>query len=107
VRKRSDSAAGDDEEERPAVEKRGNSAESIANEAVKAARLGIGGGEFGVGECAEEREHAADDPDKERGADGAVELPQNQSRREEDARADDGADEEEEQVAGAECAREL
>ena len=54
VRERGDRAAGDDEKQRPAVEERGDAPESVANEAVEPAGFGIGGGEFGVGERAEE-----------------------------------------------------
>src|SRR5580698_378271 len=104
VRERGDGAAGDNEEERPSIEERGDAAESVANEAVEAAGFRICGGKFGVGESAEERENAADDPDEEGGSDGAVELAEDQTGSEEDAGADDGADEEEKEVARAESA---
>jgi len=45
----SDGAAGDDEEQTPAVKKSGDAAESVADETIEAASFGIGGGELGVG----------------------------------------------------------
>jgi len=68
--------------------------------------LGVGGGEFGVGEGAEEGEDAADDPDEEGVADGTIELAEDQAGSEEDTGADDGTDEEEKEVALAEGAEE-
>src|SRR5258708_1786895 len=99
-------ALRDPQEQTPAVEESWHAAEAIANEDVEAASFGIGGGEFGVGERAEEREDAADDPDEERIADGAIELAKDEAGSEEDSRADDGADEEEKEVAFAEGAEE-
>src|SRR5216683_3194654 len=69
-----DGTAGDYQEQTPAIEEGGHAAKAIADEDVEAAGFGIGGGELGVGERAEEGEDAADDPDEEREADGAVEL---------------------------------
>ncbi len=67
-----DRAAGDDEEKAPAVEKSGDAAKAVANETVKAASFGIGGGELGIGESAKKRKDATNDPNEEREADGAV-----------------------------------
>ena len=105
ARESGDGAAGDDEKEAPAVEEGGDAAEAIANVAVEAAGFGIGGGELGVSERAEQREDAADDPDEEREADGAVHLAKNGAGRSKDAGADDRADEEKQKIAEAECAK--
>ncbi len=51
---RGDGTAGDDQEQAPAVEKSGDAAETIANEAVEATGFGVGGGKLGVSEGAEE-----------------------------------------------------
>src|SRR4029077_16139093 len=69
-----DGAAGNHKEQAPAIEEGRHATEAIANENVEAAGFGIGGGELGVSERAEEREEAADDPDEEGIADGAIEL---------------------------------
>src|SRR5712691_6211235 len=76
-----DRTAGDYEEQAPAIEKGGHAAKAITNEDVEAAGFGVGGGEFGVGEGAEEGEEAADNPNEEGEADGAVELTKDQERR--------------------------
>src|SRR5216683_2275065 len=104
--KSGDGAAGNHQEQAPAIEKGRHAAKAIANEDVETAGFRVGGGEFGVGERAEEGEEAANDPDKEGIADGAVELAQDQAGSEENAGADDGADEEKEEVAFAEGAEE-
>src|SRR3984893_5386260 len=98
---RGDRAAGNHQKQTPAIEKSGHATEAIANKNIEAAGFGIGGGAVGVGERAEEREDAADNPDEEGGADGAVELAKDQAGSEEDAGADDRADEEKEEVAFA------
>src|SRR5713226_9516904 len=97
-------ATGNHQEQAPAIEKGRHASKAITNEDVEAAGLGIGGGQFGVGEGAEEGEGAADHPDEEGVADGAVELAEDEAGGEEDARADDRADEEEEEIAFAEGA---
>ena len=94
-----DRAAGDHQEQRPAIEERGNAAETVANEAVQAASFGIGGGELRVGERAKQRKNSADDPYEKGKANRTVELPQNEARREKNPRAYDRADEQEKQIA--------
>src|SRR6266404_538063 len=103
---RGDGAAGDHQKQTPAIEEGGDAAKAVADEDVQAAGFRVGGGEFRIRQSAEEREEAADDPDKEGVTGGAVELAKDQAGSEEDARADDGADEEEEKVAFAEGAGE-
>src|SRR5207248_1959481 len=71
---RCDGTAGDYEEETPTVEECGHATEAITDKNVKTAGLGIGRSELGIRERAEKRENAADDPDKEGVADGAIEL---------------------------------
>src|SRR6266852_3152887 len=104
--KSGDGAAGNHQEQAPAIEKGRHASKAITNEDVEAAGLGIGGGQFGVGERAQKGEDAADDPDEEGVADGAVELAKDEAGGEEDAGADDRADEEEEEIAFAEGAEE-
>src|SRR5229473_4594663 len=99
-------AAGNHQEQAPAIEKGRHASKAITNEDVEAAGLGIGGSELGVREGAEEGEDPADHPDEKGEADGAVELTKDQAGSEEDAGADDRADEEEEEVAFAEGAEE-
>src|ERR1700687_2453653 len=106
ARKRGDGAAGNHQKQAPAVKKSGHAAEAIADKDVEAAGFGIGGGEFGIGERAEEGQDAADNPDEERVADGAVELAKDQAGSEEHAGADDRADKEEKEIAFAERAEE-
>ena len=80
-----------DDEPGPGVEESGERAVGVAHVDVFAAGLGLHGAEFGITECAEEGEQAADDPsgvDELGGADGLHHLGGN----EEDAAADDGAD---------------
>ncbi len=71
---RSYGATGNHQEQAPAIEKRRHASKAVANENVEAAGFRVGGGELGVGERAEEGEDAADNPDEEGKADGAVEL---------------------------------
>ena len=68
----SDGTARNDEKQAPAVEKSRDAAEPITNKTIESAGLGICGGELGISECAEKRESASDDPDKERVADRTV-----------------------------------
>src|SRR5260370_11978233 len=96
---RGDGAAGDHQKQTPAIEEGGDAAKAVADEDVQAAGFRVGGGEFRIRQSAEEREEAADEPDKEGRTGGAVELAKDQAGSEEDARADDGADGEEKEVA--------
>src|SRR5260370_37744561 len=98
---RGEGAAGDHKKQTPAIEEGGDAAKAVADEDVQAAGFRVGGGEFRIRQSAEEREEAADDPDKEGVTGGAVELAKDQAGSEEDARADDGDDEEEKEVAFA------
>ena len=66
ARQGGDGAAGNHEKKTPAVEKSGEAAETVANVAIQAAGCGVSGGEFGIGQRAEQGEDAADDPDQER-----------------------------------------
>lgn len=100
-------AAGDDKKETPAVEKSGEAAKAVANVAIQAAGFGIGGGEFRISERAEQREDAANQPDQEGEADGAVHLAKDRARRAENAGANDRTDEEEKKIAEAESAYEF
>lgn len=91
---RGNRAAGDYQKETPAIEEGGKTAESVSDEAVEAAGLGIACGKLRISERAEKREDTADEPDKERKANRAIELTEDKSGSKKDAGADDGADEE-------------
>src|SRR5260370_1091874 len=107
ARQGSNGAAGDHEKKTPAVEKSGEPAETIANVAIQTACFGIGGGEFSVGESAEQGEASTHGPNQERKADGAVNLAKDGAWRSKDAGANDGADEEKKKIAKAKCADEF
>src|SRR5260370_6568069 len=98
---RGDGDAGDHEKQTPAIEEGGDAAKAVADEDVQAAGFRVGGGEFRIRQRAEEREEAADDPDKKGVTGGAVELAKDQAGSEEDTRTDDGADEEGEKAGFA------
>jgi hypothetical protein len=102
ARKSSYRAAGNDEKETPTIKECGGAAEAIANVAIEAASLGVGGSELGVRESTEQREDATDSPYKESKADGAVDLAEQGAGSSKDAGADDRADKEEQEVAEAE-----
>src|SRR5277367_3849123 len=67
-----DRAAGDNQEEAPAIKESRDAAKAVANETVESASFGICGREFSIGQCAEEREGASDDPDQWRVTDRTV-----------------------------------
>ena len=99
---RGERSGRDDEECAPAVEKRGERAEGVANVDVDATRLRAHGTQLGVGERAEEREQAASGPDSERDERIGAGVREDEPRHEEDPRADDDPDGGERQVEGAE-----
>src|SRR5579859_6356563 len=107
ARERRDGAAGDHEKQTPTVEKCREAAESVADVAVESAGFGIACGQFRVSERAEEREKAADNPDEHRNSDGPSHLAQNRAGRAKNTGADDGANEQKEEVPKAKRADEF
>src|SRR5205085_6587794 len=83
-----DRGAADDEELEPAPEEPEESPVPLAQQDVVAARLRVEGDDLGVGEGADQREQAAEDPD-ERGHAEERQLAGDGRRLLEDARADD------------------
>ena len=77
----------DDEEDRPAVEEPDERPEGLAQKDVLAAGLGHHRAQLAVGERAEQRQRAADEPQAEVDA-GRADEPGHDRRRDEDARAD-------------------
>ncbi len=80
-------AALDDQEHRPAVEEAGERTERLAQKDVLPARLGHHRAQLAVGERAEQRERATDEPQPEVDA-GSGDEPGHDRGRDEDARAD-------------------
>ena len=107
ARECSDGAAGNHEKQAPTIEESACAAKPITNVTVQAAGFGIGSGEFGVGERAEQGENTSDSPYEEREANGAFDLAKNRAGRSKDAGADDGADEEKQKITESECANEF
>ncbi len=96
-------AAEASHERGPAGEKRGQSAEGLAQIDVFAARLRLPRGQFRVGEGARERERAAERPHAE-DRDTARQQGGDEARRREDADADDVGDDNGRRIKGSEAA---
>ena len=60
-----DRGTGNNQEEAPAVEKRGETPEAIADVAVQAARFRVCGGKFSVSKRAQQGKNSTDKPDEE------------------------------------------
>src|SRR4029077_18561253 len=104
ARESSDGAAGDDEKEAPAVKEGGHAAKAVTDVAVETAGFGVGGGELGISERAEQGKDATDGPDEEGQADGAVDLAKDGAGRSKDAGANNRSNEEKQKIAEPECA---
>src|SRR5439155_336665 len=97
----------DREEQRPAEQERGERAERLAHVDVTAPRIRQHCPERTKGELTEQREHAAHDPHDESEAHVTDRLPQHGSGHGKDARADCGADHDEDEVAQREDTGEI
>ena len=100
-------AGVDREKQCPAEEKRRHRTERLAHVDVAPACVREHGAELTEGERAEQRQHAARDPDKQGHAEVAPRLSQHGARDQEDARADGGADDDEGEIAQSQDAPQL
>ena len=102
---RGDGAAVGDCEQHPAVEKGDQIAVSLAQINVLAAGVGKHRAEFGEGDAAEERNHAADHPHQQK-QHGLRQRAGNVFGGEKNRRADDAADQQQHGIEQAESANE-
>ena len=91
----------DAEEDHPAVEEGEQGPERVADVEVEPARVRLHRAELAVGERAQQREEAAEEPGQHREADRAAGLREHAARHQEDAGADDAAHDEEGDVVTA------
>src|SRR5450631_15992 len=99
ARQRRHGTAGDHQEQRPPVQKRGDAPETVADEAVESTRFRIAGSEFGIGQRPEQRKNSTHNPHQKGKAHRAVELLQDEARRQKNPGANDRADEQQKEIA--------
>ena len=91
--KRRHRSAGNHQKQTPAVKKSGRAAESVADVAIKTARLRIACCQLCVGKCSQKRQDATHNPYEHGDTHRASHLAENGARRAKDAGANDRANE--------------